>query len=109
MGFGSRLLDLRKQRGLSQAELASMLNTRAPVIGRYEREEATPSVEVATRLSNILGVSLDFLVGNTELQLDSDTLKRVEDITKMQPEERSFILKALDALVRDTKARKAYA
>jgi transcriptional regulator with XRE-family HTH domain len=93
----------------SQADLAGLLNTRAPVIGRYERGEATPSVEVASRLAKILGVSLDYLVGNTELELDQATLKRVEDISKMPDEDRSFVLRALDALVRDLKAQKAYA
>ena len=107
MAFGTRLLELRKQRGFSQAELADLLTTRAPVIGRYERGEATPSVEVASRLAKILGVSLDYLVGNTELELDQATLKRVEDISKMPDEDRSFILRALDALVWDMKAQKA--
>ncbi len=51
---------------------------------------------------------LDYLVSNTELELDQATLKRVEDISKMTDEDRSFILRALDALVRDMKAQKAY-
>lgn len=85
MGFGSRLLEVRKSRGFSQAELADLLNTKPPVIGRYEREEATPSVEVELKLAKILGVSLDYLVGHTDLELDKD------------------------ALIRDYKTQKAYA
>jgi transcriptional regulator with XRE-family HTH domain len=109
MSFGTRLLEARKKRGFSQAELAELLNTKPPVIGRYEREETTPSVDVGLRLAKILGVSMDYLVGNTELELDVDTLKRIEDISKMPPDDRSFILRTLDALVRDLKAQKAYA
>lgn len=109
MSFGSRLLETRKKRGFSQAELADLLNTKAPVIGRYEREEATPSVEVALKLAKILGVSLDYLTGNTNLELDQSTLKRIEDISNMPNEDRSFILKTMDALIRDLKAQKAYA
>lgn len=90
-------------------EIADLLTSRASVIGHYERGEATPPVEVASRLAKILGVSLDYLVGNTELELDPATLKRVEDLSKMPDEDRSFILRALDALVRDMKAQKAYA
>ncbi len=79
------------------------------MIGRYERGEATPSVGVALKLAKILGVSLDYLTGNTDLELDQSTLERIEDISKMNSEDRSFVLRALDALVRDFKAQKAYA
>jgi hypothetical protein len=47
-------------------------------------------------------------VGETELELDENTLNRVQDISKMSAEDRSFILRAIDALVRDFKAQKAY-
>lgn len=109
MGFGTRLLETRKKRGFSQAELADLLNTKPPVIGRYEREESTPSVDVALRLAKILGVSLDYLVGNTDLEFDELALKRMEDISKMPSKDRSFILRTVDALIRDLKAQKAYA
>jgi hypothetical protein len=47
-------------------------------------------------------------VGETELELDENTLNRMQDISKMSTEDRSFILRAIDALVRDFKAQKAY-
>ena len=109
MSFGERLLEVRKKKGFSQSELAGLLNTQAPVIGRYERGETTPSVEVALKLSKILGVSLDYLAGKTELELDENTIKRMQEISKMSNEDRSFILRAIDALVRDFSNQKAYA
>ena len=108
MSFAQRLLEIRKKRGFSQSELAELLNTKAPVIGRYERGEATPSVEVALKLSKILGVSLDYLAGKTELELDENTMQRMQQISKMSQEDRSFILRAIDALVRDFSNQKAY-
>jgi len=92
----------------NQAELAKLLGTKAPVVGRYERGEVNPSIEVAKNLSNILGVSLDYLVGNTDLELDSTVLKRVEDISKFSEEEQQKIYMVLDALIRDFKAQKEY-
>jgi len=109
MSFGKRLLEVRKQKGFSQADLAKMLNSKAPVIGRYERGEATPSVEVALKLSKLLGVSLDYLAGKTELEFDEKALKRMEDISKMNSDDQSFIFRAIDSLVRDLKAQRAYA
>ena len=109
MSFGKKLLEIRKKKGFSQAELAEMLNSKAPVIGRYERSEATPSIEVALKLSKILGVSLDYLTGKTELELDEKALQRMQDISKMSSEDRTFIFRTMDALIRDLKAQKTYA
>lgn len=108
MSFGTRLLEIRKSKGFSQAELAELLNTKPPVIGRYERGEATPSIEVGLKLSKILEVSLDYLTGNTDLELDQKTLQRIVDISKIPEQDRGFIFKALDALLRDYKTQKAY-
>ena len=109
MSFGTRLMTKRKEKDLSQADLAKLLNTQAPVIGRYEREESTPSIEVALRLSKILEVSLDYLTGNVDLDLDQSLLRRIADVSRMSPEDKQFILRAFDALVRDMKTQKAYA
>ena len=108
MSFGKRLLEVRKKRGLSQEEVAQLLGTKAPVIGRYERDEAKPSIEAATKLSNLLGVSLDYLAGKTDQELDQDILNRVLTIQKLPEKDREYILFALDALIRDAKARSAY-
>ena len=108
MSFGTRLLEIRKSKGFSQADLAEKLNTKPPVIGRYERGEATPSIEVGLKLAKILEVSLDYLTGNTDLELDQKTLQRIIDISKIPTNYRTFFLKALDALLRDYKTQKAY-
>ncbi|MBN2612903.1 MAG: helix-turn-helix transcriptional regulator [Bacteroidales bacterium] len=41
MCFGKRLFEARKKKGISQEELAEKLNTKGPVIGRYERDEVS--------------------------------------------------------------------
>jgi len=48
------------------------------------------------------------LVGNTDLELDTETLKRVEDISKLSNEDKNHIYILLDALIRDFKTKKAY-
>jgi len=51
----------------------------------------------------------DYLVGNTDLLLDSSVLQRIMDIQKLNDEDKTDALKLLDMFLRDTKARKAYA
>ena len=50
------------------------------VIGRYERDEVKPSVEMTTQLAEVLEVSLDYLVGSTDTLLDTSIVTRILDI-----------------------------
>ena len=60
--FGEKLREAREAAELSQKDLANKIGTSAAIIGRYERNERTPSVDIAKRLAEALGVSLDYLV-----------------------------------------------
>lgn len=59
MTFGKRITVLRKQLKWSQDDLAKKIGTSAPIIGRYEREEIKPSIDVASKLADALGVTLN--------------------------------------------------
>ena len=111
MAIGDKILKLRKDRKLSQQKLAKLIGTSGPIIGRYEREEMVPSVEVAGRLADVFGVTLDYLVDDTgklsELK-DKAILRRLTDVEQLDEEERNIILKVVDSLLRDAKAKKAY-
>lgn len=109
--FGRRLLALRKQKGWSQPELGKRLGSSGPIIGRYERGEMTPSIEVAKKLADIFGVTLDYLVDDKELPnilQDQSMLARWREIDALDTRERERILSVVDSLVRDAKARQAY-
>ena len=108
MTIGEHIMILRKQKGLSQADLGEQVGTSGDIIGRYERALISPSIEVVIKIANALDVSIDYLVGNTKLQLDKTMLKRLEDIGKLPKENKEYIFGVVDALIRDLKARKAY-
>lgn len=103
MSFGKRLLEARKKKGVSQEDLANSLNTKGPVIGRYERDEMKPSIEAAAKMADILGVSLDWLVGHTDLEFDKDMVSRIQEVTKMNPKEREHVFAMLDAFIATTR------
>lgn len=109
MTLGEHITALRKKNKVSQAELGRMANTSGDLIGRYERDEVKPSVEVVIKIADALGVSLDFLVGNTSMELDKNALKRLEEISSLPEEEKSKLYMVVDALLRDFKAKQAYA
>ncbi len=65
MAIGSALHDLRKSRGLSARELASMADTSAAMISRIENGLVSPSISTLTLLSSALDVPLISLFRNT--------------------------------------------
>ena len=109
--FGKRLRDCRKEKGLSQNEIAKILNTNHQVIGKYERDDVKPSIDVAKKLADLLNTTVAYLVGETqdnELLKDTDMLKRLKDINDLPEQDKQAILYNLDALLRDAKTRLAY-
>mgnify|MGYP006293860297 CR=1 FL=1 len=112
MAIGDRIQALRKQHGWSQRQLAKKVGTSGPIVGRYERGEMTPSVEVAKKLAAAFGVTLDFLVNDTgkgvEIR-DQAMLQRLMEIEALDAEDQKTIVHVLDSLLRDARARKTYA
>ncbi len=109
MTLDEHIMLLRKQKGLSQAALGKAIGTSGNVIGRYERNIMTPSIEIIMKIADTLGISIDYLVGKTNLELDNSTLKRIEDIATLSDENKSFIFHMIDMALRDLKTGKAYA
>lgn len=103
MSFGKRLLEARKNKGIRQEELAEKLGTKGPAIGRYERDEMKPSIDAAAKMADILDVSLDWLVGHTDLELDKGMMRRIEEVTKMKIKEKEHVFAMLDAFIATTK------
>ncbi len=109
MDLGTTITHLRKDKKLSREDLGTMAGTSGAVIGRYERNEITPSVEIANKIAQALDVSLDYLVGNSSVMVrDKKILERMEAIASMPNGEQTQLFNVIDALIRDFKAKKAY-
>jgi transcriptional regulator with XRE-family HTH domain len=108
MDFGNKILQFRKNTGLSREALAQQVGTSGAIIGRYERNEITPSVEVAAKIANALDISLDYLVGNADDVMEKSLVKKITDIQKLPDDDKNTVIKLLDAFLRDQKAKKAY-
>ena len=61
--YGIRIKLLRIETGLTQSQLAEKLAITASTVGKYEREELQPNIDVIIELSKIFEVSTDFLLG----------------------------------------------
>ncbi|WP_301922232.1 helix-turn-helix domain-containing protein [Ferruginibacter sp.] len=77
---------------MSQGELAKNLNVHCAVIGRYERDEVKPSIEMAAAIAKALEISLDYLVGNSDLLLEKNVINKILDLQKLNPEDKGHVL-----------------
>ena len=73
--FGERLKQLRNEKGLSQDALAKALGISKGSLGFYETCKNTPDIVVLNAVSDYFGVSLDYLLGRTDIQTnDTDVI-----------------------------------
>lgn len=77
MEFSERLKDLRKQAGLTQVDVAEKLGISQPAYASWERGAKKPTQENLVKIAQILNVSVDYLVGNSD---EENTNKELEDI-----------------------------
>jgi transcriptional regulator with XRE-family HTH domain len=102
MKIGHKVAELRKEKGISRDELGKLVGTSGAVIGRYERDEITPSVEIASKMAEALEVSLDYLVGSSSVIIkDKKMAYRLELLEKIRKEDRETILRVMDAYLKD--------
>ena len=109
--FSRRLLELRKIRGWSQPELAEKIDTSGTIIGRYERGMITPSIDVARKLADVFGVTIDYLVagsGNANALQDKATIARWDALGRIPRDDRERITFVLDSLIREAQTRQAF-
>ncbi|MFW5721567.1 MAG: helix-turn-helix domain-containing protein [Bacteroidota bacterium] len=77
-------------------------------IGCYEHNEVKPSIEMATLIAQALNVSLDYLVGSTDLLLDNNIIKKIQEFQQLDTENKKHLFALMDAFLRDYKAKQAY-
>ena len=94
-----------------RVDVASFVGVSRDAISKYERDDIIPSVENANKIAKVLGVSLDYLMSeddNLEV-VDIDMLNRMKEIQRLSEDDKNTVTKIIDAFIRDTKTKKAYA
>ena len=61
-----RLRELRKEKCETQVQVASDVNILEQQYQKYERGASLPGLEIAWRLADHFGVSIDYLVGRSD-------------------------------------------
>lgn len=81
MAFAERLKELRKQAHLTQVELAKRLGIGQSSYADWERGKKKPTQDNLVKIAQVLNVSVDYLVGNSEEK--TDELDNIELLFRM--------------------------
>lgn len=102
--FANRLALFRKQRGLTQAELAEKAGLIQTIISDYERGRLRPYADTVANFAAVLGVSADELLGLKETQDDAPPvsrrfLRRLEKVDSLPRRDQDALLRTIDAFL----------
>lgn len=76
MLFAERLKKLRDERGYTQGDLAKHLGVSQPTIVEYETGKKMPRPDKLIKLAQLLGTSVDYLLGETDEKEPMDEIKK---------------------------------
>lgn len=110
-GFGSRLASLRKAAGFTQVELAAEVGITQRMVAYYEAPGAQPPAHLLPQLAQVLGVSVDVLLGLAEprrpKKIATNRLeRRLLEIEKLDPKAKRQITQLLDSFIEGEKLKR---
>ena len=73
--FVERVKELRLEKGLTQQELANFFYLNKSSISRYEKDKQIPELETLEKLSDYFEVSLDYLLGKSDIKNPEKAIK----------------------------------
>jgi len=109
LNIGSKISTLRKGKNWSQGDLAQAIEASREIIGKYERNENLPSIEMVAKMAKAFGVTVDFLIGEGEnASYDKETVQRINDIQKMDVNTKGILFNVIDTYIQNFKTKQAF-
>lgn len=102
---GQRFARLRRERGMTQVELAEKLGVAQPIISGYERDELRLHGQVIVALTGILRVSADELLGLQERKggttiKNRKLFRRLQELDRLPKRDQQALLRTIDAFLK---------
>ena len=105
MALGNRIQDLRKQKGLTQADLAELVKVSLTQMQRYEAKGVQPPANVLLSIANVLDTSVDFLMSGDKNQRvkqalkDAELINQFKAVEQMSDKDKGVIKALIDAFI----------
>lgn len=79
--MGMMIAQLRKEKGMTQKNLAEQMNVTDKAVSKWERDLACPDINSVPKLAEVLGVSVEELLNASQQEKNkNDTIENVLDI-----------------------------
>lgn len=101
MNLSAKLISLRKQQGLTQMDLAEKLNVSRQAVSRWEVGTAVPSTDNLKVLSELYGVTVDYLLNDGAAQIpeEREPISANENLKPKTRKSKMLLLLVADAIV----------
>lgn len=100
MSFTTRFLQLRKQQGLTQQQMADLTQLHVTQVRRYEAGEAQPSLDAIKKVALAFHVSADWLIFEEEEREPKNNLKlKFEAVAQLNDEEKHVVITLIDSML----------
>ena len=105
MSLAKKIVQLRKERNLTQKELASIVGVHFSHMSRYERGISLPSIDVVKKLVQMFHVSADYLLFDDSQAMvraniaDQELLQQFERLSHMSEREKTAVKTVLEAVI----------
>lgn len=105
MPFSEKLSKMRKDKGLTQQQLAAMIGVGIAQVRRYEKGNSSPTLEVIKNIARTLGISADELLfdkgeGVADKRImDKKLLEQFEMVSKLKPHDKKAIMTIIDSVI----------
>lgn len=107
MSLPARLIALRKERGLTQQQMADSIGIHVNSLKKYESGQAQPSLDVLKKIALAVNVSTDFLLFEEHERGPSDELAlQFEAVSQLPDEEQRVVMEVLESLIIKYQARR---
>ncbi|NOQ73040.1 MAG: helix-turn-helix domain-containing protein [Crocinitomix sp.] len=103
MTLGERIQQLRKEKRLTQAALASNISVSVAQLTRYETQGVQPNADALKRMAMVFGITIDYLVNGTTVQKAEDAITDAKliglfkQIEQLPADDRLVISKLIEA------------
>ncbi|WP_069651000.1 helix-turn-helix domain-containing protein [Caloranaerobacter ferrireducens] len=77
--LGERIKKLRKEKNITQKELAKILNIQNSTLSQYENGINEPSDEIKIKIADFFNVSIDYLLGRTDNPNPNNSYKLTDE------------------------------
>lgn len=103
--FPAKLRRARKEKGLSQGQLAQRISADLQRVSKYERGVNIPTTDIMVRIADALDVSLDYLLRNGKNRVlgkirDTELIDQFSQIDALPDDDRKHLKALIEAFVK---------